>query len=68
MHGYSSIATCTMHMLNGTANKQSMLQMSKVIHNGITILLKMKIEILLSNREFGLTPSNPPGHRPGMSE
>ena len=48
MHGYSSIATCTMHMLNGTVNKQSMLQMSKVIHNGITILLKMKIQILLS--------------------
>ena len=48
MHGYSSIATCTIHMLYGTVNKQSILQMSKVIHNGITILLKMKIEILLS--------------------
>ena len=48
MHGYSSIATCIMYMLNGTVIKQLMLQMSKVIYNSITILLKMKIEILLS--------------------
>ena len=54
----------TMISLSCTVNEQSILEMSKAIHDGMTLLLKMKIAVTIGDSHK--PPQTLHGYRPGL--